>query len=151
DPFDPPIPPLPDWTEPIDRFTERNCYAGVFDALRDLSAWAGNRSTSDASGITNLWPTPACAGAQLGIYGTFPVPQPADVHVYLPTLGGGCREVAIDEWQDWRIVVTLPNDIGPGCVGFVRGGGGAYIKPQRVTGELTACIGAAAEIWTRGF
>ena len=70
--------------------------------------------------------------------------------VYVPTTSGGCREATIVSWSDRAVVVRSPDDIGPGCVGFVELSG-EYHEPQGVTGELTTCIGAAAEIWTRGY
>lgn len=76
--------------------------------------------------------------------------QPAGVVVYVPTFAGGCREAKVDSWSDQAVVVRAPADSGAGCVGFVKLGG-EYHEPQGVTGELTTCIGAAAEVWTRGF
>ena len=64
--------------------------------------------------------------------------------------GGGCREATVTRWTDTAIDVTLPADVSAGCVGFVHGAaspGGL----QKVTGELTTCMGAVGEIWGRGF
>ena len=92
-----------------------------------------------------------CPGAQLTISGAgFGPTQPTGTRVYVPTTGG-CREATVQSWSDTTIVVVLPGDVAAGCVGFVRGGGAVLGEPQRVTGELTICVGAVAEQWTRGF
>src|SRR5205085_1313547 len=107
--------------------------------------WASGRSTADASGISSVAPTSVCAGAQLTISGAgFGSTQPADTRVYVPTRGG-CREATVQSWSDTTIVVVAPLDVAAGCVGFVRGGGGVLAEPERVTGELTRCVGAVAE------
>ncbi len=150
-PFGPPVPLLPDWVELLDRFAGRDCYAGVMDAVLELGRWGSSRSTSDASGIDGMSASTVCPGTLLSLYGTaFGKLQPPDTHVYVPTRDGGCREAVVESWSNVQLDVRIPADIGPGCVGFVRVAG-AYQEPQRVSGELTACIGAAAEQWTRGF
>lgn len=151
-PVGPPPPVLPEWVDRLDDFLARNCFAGVVGAVLELGRWAsGSRSQSDALGISRLSATTVCGGTQLTIFGSgFQDPQPADTKVYVPA-GNGCREATVKQWSDTAIVVELPADVGAGCVGFVRGGGAALGEPQRVTGELTNCIGAAAEQWTRGF
>jgi hypothetical protein len=153
-PFGPPIPVIPEWLDKLDIFVGRNCYAGVVKALLELGHWASSLSTSDAKGITSLSATTVCSGGKLTIFGSgFGSLQPAGTSVYVPVAGGGCREATVDKWADTEIVVQLPADIGPGCVGFVRfvRGSGSYQGLQRVTGELTMCIGANAQIWTQGF
>jgi len=150
-PFGPPAPVIPEWLDRLDDFLARDCFAGVVDAVLELGTWAGSRSTSDATGISSVSPTSVCGGTSLTISGSgFGASQPADTKVYVPA-GNGCREATVTQWSDTKIVVRLPADVGAGCVGFVRGGGATLGEPQRVTGELTNCIGAAAEAWTRGF
>jgi hypothetical protein len=150
-PFGPGTPVIPDWLEEINRFVQRNCYAGVIDALNELGQWATNQLTSDAKGITSLSSTSVCQNDRLTIFGSgFGNSKPADVVVYVPVIGGGCRKAQVIQWQDTAIEIQLPADVTAGCVGFVRGTA-QYYEPQRVTGELTNCIGAVAEIWTRGF
>lgn len=149
--FEPPPPVIPEWLEEIDRFVERNCFAGVVKAVLELSRWAGSRSTSYATGISRVTPPNPCKDALVTLHGSgFGSQQPADVVVYVPTLSGGCREAKVESWSDTAVVVRAPADIGTGCAGFVKLGG-EYHEPQGVTGELTTCVGAAAEIWTRGF
>ena len=150
-PFAPPVPLIPDWLDPRDRFTGADCYAAVVKAVLELGRWADSGWTTDATGIGSMSASTVCPGALLEIYGVaFPDPQPPDTRVYVPTRNGGCREAAVESWSNSRIAVRIPVDIGPGCVGFVRGSG-TFQEPQQVTGALTACIGAAAEAWTRGF
>lgn len=149
--FEPPPPVIPEWLEQIDRFVEHNCFAGVLEAVLELGRWAGNRSSSYSTGITRITPSTVCAGSQVTLHGKeFGPTQPADVVVYMPTSGGGCREAKVDSWSDVAVVVRAPADVGPGCVGFVRLSG-EFHELQRVTGELTTCIGAAAQAWSRGF
>jgi hypothetical protein len=150
-PVGPPPPVIPDWLDQIAEFVGRNCFAGVVGAVLELGKWAGGGSTSDATGISSLSPTTVCGGTPLSILGSgFGPTQPAGTKVYVPTVNG-CREATVTQWSDTQIVVQLPSDVSAGCVGFVRGGGQGLGEPQRVTGELTNCIGAAAEAWTRGF
>lgn len=150
-PFGPPIPTIPDWLDKFDKFRDRDCFAGVMKAVLELGKWAGSKSTSDAKGISSLSKTTLCSGGQLTIYGAgFGRNQPADTTVYVPVAGGGCREATVVSWSDTAITVRLPADVAAGCVGFVRSSG-QYHEPQQVTGELTNCIGAVAQQWTRGF
>jgi hypothetical protein len=150
-PFGPPHPVLPDWLDRLDDFMARACFAGVIGAVLELGKWASGRSFADARSISSVAPASVCPGGQLTISGAgFGATQPADTRVYVPTTGG-CREAAVQLWSDTTIVVVLPADVAAGCVGFVRGGGGVLGEPQRVTGELTGCVGAVAEQWTRGF
>ena len=149
--FEPPPPVIPDWFEEIDRFVQSNCFAGVVKAVLELGRWAGSRSTSYSTGITMVTPSPVCGLGKLTLLGAgFGQNQPADVVVYVPIDGGGCREAKVESWSDVTVVVRAPADIGPGCVGFVKLSG-EYHTPQNVTGELTTCIGAAGEAWARGF
>lgn len=149
--FEPPPPVIPEWLEEIDRFVERNCFAGVMKAVLEVARWAGSRSRSYSTGITKITPSPVCAESQLTLHGSgFGAAQPAGVVVYVPSTGGGCRDAKVESWSDSAVVVRAPGDIGPGCVGFVELRG-EYHEPQGVTGELTTCIGAAAQVWTRGF
>lgn len=150
-PFERAPPLLPEWFEPLGSFVEHECFAGVLGAVLDLGKWASVRPGSDATGISGLSATNVCPETVLTILGSgFGGGKPADVRVYVPVAGGGCREATVERWTNAEIDVRLPKDIGAGCVGFVRGTW-AVTEPQRVTGELTACIGAAAEAWTRGF
>jgi hypothetical protein len=149
--FEPPPPVIPEWLEEIDRFVERECFAGVLKAVLELGRWAGSRSTSYSIGITQVTPSPVCGNSQVTLHGIgLGTTQPAGVVVYVPTLGGGCREAKVESWSDTAVVVRAPADIGTGCAGFVQLGG-EFHEPQGVTGELTSCIGPAAEVWTRGF
>jgi hypothetical protein len=148
--FEPPTPVIPEWLEEVDRFLERNCFTGVMQAVLEVARWARNSSISDSSGITSITPSPVCADGQLTLHGNFPATQPGDVVVYVPTIGGGCREAKVESWSDVAVVVRAPSDIGPGCAGFVKLSG-TFREPQNVTGALTRCIGPAAEVWTRGF
>jgi hypothetical protein len=147
--FEPPPPLLPEWLEQIERFIDRECFAGVMKAVLELGRWAGTRSTSYSTGIRSVTPS-VCGNREMTLSGTFPTTQPADVAVYVPTLGGGCRAATVERWSDVAVTVRSPEDIAPGCVGFVKLTG-AYFGPQNVTGELTACVGAAAQAWARGF
>jgi len=150
-PFGPPIPMIDDWLDKYDLFKGRACFAGVIKAVLELGKWAGQRSTADANGISGILGSALCGGNQITIQGSgFGGSQPADTKIYVPVAGGGCREAAVQNWADSAITVTLPSDVGEGCVGFVRGMG-TFREPQQVTGELSICIGAAAEIWTKGF
>ena len=149
-PFGPPDPVLPDWVDTINDFVNRNCFAGLVGAVLELGAYANSGLTSDAKGITSVSPN-ICPGAQISIGGSgFGATQPGDVRVYVPVSSGGCREAVVDQWSDTLIIVRAPSNIAAGCVGFVRGSG-VYHPPQRVTGELTSCIGAVGEAWTKGF
>jgi hypothetical protein len=151
-PIEPPPRLPPEWLDKLDQFMARACFAGVIGAVLELGKWAsGDRSTADATGITSVAPASVCPGAQLTISGAgFGATQPAGTRVYVPTKSG-CREATVQSWSDTKIVVVAPADVAAGCVGFVRGGGAVLGEPQRVTGELTICIGAVAEQWTRGF
>jgi hypothetical protein len=149
-PVGPSLPTLPAWKGQIDAFIAARCFAGVQRAVLALGAWASQRPTADAHGIASLSGGAACGGGVLHIQGgPFGPSAPPDVAVHVPLRGGGCREAKIIKWSDATITVELPPDIGPGCVGFVRGKGG-LLKPQRLIGELVSCIGPAAEAWTRG-
>ncbi|MEP7115205.1 MAG: hypothetical protein ABI862_18225, partial [Ilumatobacteraceae bacterium] len=150
-PFGPPIPVIPDWLDKFEDFLDRNCFAGVTKAMLELGKWSAGQFTSDAKGISSLSATTLCSGGQLTIFGAgFGTSQPSDTRVYVPVASGGCREATVISWSDTEIDVRLPADVGAGCVGFVRGTA-QYHEPQQVTGELTNCIGAVAEQWTRGF
>lgn len=150
-PIGPPVPLLDDWLDKYAVFRRRACFAGVIKAVVELGKWAGQRSTADATGITGIVGPTLCGGNQITIVGTgFGTTQPADTSVYVPVVGGGCRPATVGQWADNAITVTLPPDVSAGCVGFVRGFA-TYQEPQQVTGELSICIGAAAEIWTKGF
>lgn len=54
--FEPPPPVIPEWLEEIDRFVERNCFAGVVKAVLELGRWSGSRSSSYATGISRVTP-----------------------------------------------------------------------------------------------
>jgi len=150
-PFGPPPPVIPEWLDRLDDFIGRNCFAGVIGAVLELGKWSGGRSTADATGISSVAPTVVCGGTQLTIAGAgFGAAQPADTKVYVPT-SWGCRDARVTQWSDTQIVVELPADVAAGCVGFVRGGGAVLGEPERVTGELTSCVGAAGAVWARGF
>ena len=150
-PFEEPPPAIPEWLDRIDDFIKRNCFAGVVGAVLELGKYAGSAGTSDATGISSLSPTSVCPGTKLTISGSgFGATQPADTKVYVPS-GGGCREATVTRWSDTAIDVTLPADVSAGCVGFVRGGTQNFGGLQKVTGELTTCVGAVGEIWGRGF
>ena len=126
--FEPPPPVIPDWLEEIDAFIKRNCFAGVFGAVLELGAWAASRATSYSTGIASVTPAGACGGEELTLHGAgFGAKQPERVAVYVPTLGGGCREAKVVSWADAAVVVRAPDDIGPGCVGFV------LLPPTRTT------------------
>jgi hypothetical protein len=149
--LEPPPPVIPEWLEELDRFLQRDCFAGVVEAVLELGRWGSSRATSDAIGIVRVTPPNPCPPDQITLHGAgFGKPQPAGVVVYVPTVGGGCREAKVESWADDAVVVHAPDDIGAGCVGFVKLPG-EYHEPQRVTGELTTCIGPAAEVWARGF
>ena len=149
-PFDPDFNIPPEFLEPIEKFTKHNCFAGITKAVLQLGRWANNRATSDANGITGLSTKKLCAGGSLTIFGAgFGGTQPTGTHVYLPSRTGGCREAQVQSWSDSQIVVVAPPDVGPGCVGFVRGG--EFVELQTVTGELISCFGAVGHIWGRGF
>lgn len=149
-PFDPDVHIPPKFLEPIDDFIKRNCFAGVTKAVLELGRWASSAARSDANGITGLSTKKLCAGGQLTISGTgFGATQPTDTRVYVPMRSGGCREVPVQSWSDTAIVIVAPADIGPGCVGFVRGGG--FVDLQSVTGEMISCFGPVGHIWGRGF
>jgi hypothetical protein len=149
--FEPPPPVIPEWLEDLDRFVARNCFAGVVKAVLEIGKWAGARSDSYATGITSVTPPNPCQNEQITIHGAgFGRSQPTGVVVYVPTLGGGCREAKVDSWSDTAVVVRAPADIGAGCVGFVKLSG-TFAEPQQVTGELASCIGPAGEVWARGF
>lgn len=150
-PFGPPIPVIPEWLDKFEDFLDRNCFAGVAKAVLELGKWSAGQFTSDAKGISSLSATTLCSGGQLTIFGAgFGTSQPSDTRVYVPAASGGCREATVIAWSDTEIDVRLPADVSAGCVGFVRGTA-QYHEPQQVTGELTNCIGAAAQQWTRGF
>lgn len=150
-PFGPPVPPLPEWLDDLDHLIGSECFAGVVAALEELGRYAGDLPVSDARGISGLSATTVCPGSPLTIFGSgFGGLRKSDTRVYVPVTGGGCREAIVEDWSDSAVVVGLPPDVAPGCVGFVRG-----VRTnralQQVTGELTACMGAVAAQWTRGF
>lgn len=148
--FELPPPVIPEWLEEINRFVEHNCFAGVLKSLAGLARWAGSRSSSYSTGIALVTPSPVCRNNQLTLHGKgFGPQQPTGVVVYVPTLGGGCREAKVESWSDEAVVVRAPEDIGPGCAGFVKLG--EFFEPQDVAGGLTTCIGAAGNMWARGF
>ncbi len=150
-PFEPPPPAIPEWLDTIDDLIKRNCFAGVVGAVLELGKYAGSIGTSDATGISSVSPTSVCPGTKLTISGSgFGATQPADTKVYVPT-GSGCREATVTRWSDTAIDVTLPAGVSAGCVGFVHGGTSNFGGLQKVTGELTTCMGAVGEIWGRGF
>jgi hypothetical protein len=148
---EPPPSVIPEWLEEIERFLARTCFVGVMDAVLELGRWASSRSVSYATGIITVTPRDPCGHVKMTIAGAgFGTSQPTGVVVYVPTYGGGCREAAVESWADTAVVVRVPADIGDGCVGFAQ-----LAEPvaelQRVTGELTSCIGPAAAVWARGF
>ncbi|WP_347268910.1 hypothetical protein [Paracoccus sp. (in: a-proteobacteria)] len=149
-PFDPDVNIPPKFLEPIDDFIMRNCFAGVLGAVLELGRWANSAASSDATGITGLSTKKICPGGWLTIQGSgFGATQPAGTLVYVPKRGGGCREAQVQSWSDTAITIVAPSDIGPGCVGFVRGG--SFVPLQNVTGEMIACFGAVGHVWGRGF
>ena len=142
---------IPEWLDTIGDFIKRNCFAGVVGAVLELGKYAGSIATSDATGISSVSPTSVCPGTKLTISGSgFGATQPADTKVYVPS-GGGCREATVTRWTDTAIDVTLPAGVSAGCVGFVHAGTSNFGGLQKVTGELTTCMGAVGEIWGRGF
>lgn len=152
-PIGPPDPLFPHWLDGLDRLKGRDCWAGVVKAALELGRYGGGLLTADAAGITGLSRHQVCGASTLDLLGSgFGAGQPAGTSVYLPTGAGACRPARVISWSDSRISVEVPAGVRPGCVGFVRGGGGGgFAGVNEVTGTLVQCVGAVGEIWGRGF
>ena len=147
-PFGPPVPDLPDWAVDARTLLDSTCMVGVLDAIHALGARGSAQSTSDTKGITGLSTSAVCPGSIFAVLGTgFGAQQPRGTSVYVPTVSGGCRSAEVTSWSDTRIEVRAPQDVAPGCVGFVRDGGGTWTEPSNVGGALSSCLGAVGEVW----
>jgi beta-glucosidase len=142
-------------------FAQRNCVAGVTSAALDVTQVVRGRSvTSDARGITAIEPPRGCGGQLITLRGAgFGQPQPQGVDVYFPTRDGRCvrAEVVQAGWSDTAITVVAPQDVGSGCVGFVRdgstGAGQLATVVSSFVGEVTSCLGplfaeGVRAVWT---
>ncbi len=76
---------------------------------------SGNRPT-----ITNIDPSDACPGEIVTITGSA-FGRPYGYSVMFAARGGGCvrAEVVEGSWTDNTIQVRVPDEAGPGCIGFM--------------------------------
>jgi len=149
--FEPPTPVLPEWAVALTELIESKCFVAVQEAVHAVGRFGVARDTADATGISGLSSRNVCPGTTLTIFGSFPATQPGDTEVYLPARGG-CQKVSVGTWSNNAITVTVPQSIGPGCVGFVRtGSGGGFDGLSEVSGTLTQCFGAVGQIWGAAF
>lgn len=145
--FEPPKLP-PEWLLELGRFIESQCAVAVVKAVQQLDRIP--RSTSDARGILSLTQPPPCPGQPLTITGSgFGSTQPTGTEVYVPTLDGACQAATVTSWSDRQIIVTLPSNAGPGCVGFARHASEPvpFEVLATVAGEVQGCLGMAGARW----
>jgi hypothetical protein len=127
------------------------CVMGVVGALTSFAQAArGAVARGDAIGIESVAPTSCCPGDKIQIRGSgFGSTRPAGVELVFPTKSGGCKPVQALTWSDTLIEAIAPDDVGAGCIGFVRqSNGGAEATLQeaasQLAGELESCIGLPA-------
>jgi hypothetical protein len=105
-----------------------------------------------ATGITALVPNTGYGGSSVAINGAgFGASQPLGRSVKFPRAGNGCLDAPVAAWTDTTILVTVPEGVGDGHVGFVQrdppelpayqGNPAAGLE---LAGELEHCIGPAA-------
>lgn len=140
------VPVEPEWLVPVDLLLEIPCLPGIKGALGQLALTsASGRRTADAAGITAIVPANACPGEDVTLHGSgFGAQQPGDTQVRVATRNGRCAPAVIRTWSDDAIVVTLPAEVGSGCIGFVRGTGAPIGgAAAELAGELEHCLGPA--------
>lgn len=142
-------PPIPQWLLDLAReIDRRTCLAGLVGALANFGVAAhGSRSTSDANGIISLNPNRACEGHTIEIYGSGFGAQAVGTEIFFPSRSGSCKPGEIVSWADTYIQVKVPQNVGVGCVGFVRraaGAGNLAEAAAELAGQMEHCIGPAA-------
>ncbi|MET0043918.1 MAG: hypothetical protein ABW100_10405, partial [Candidatus Thiodiazotropha sp. 6PLUC3] len=112
-----PCPPPP---EIPDELVRAGCEDQLLQVLEEGApsvAWYG-RITAFADGIESIVMEGTCAGQLLIIHGSgFGFTQP-DNRLLVLRVSGRCRTVEADSWSDTEIVITLPDGVQPGPVGF---------------------------------
>jgi beta-glucosidase len=151
-------PPLGGFAD-LDEIARKGCVQDIQSALggfgkvvQGAKAAAAVLYQAHARGIQALVPSSGCAGDQVKIQGgPFGPSQPSNVSVYFPTLTGGCRNALVSSWTAAEVVVTAPQDVGVGYVGFVEAfgaqpatGQGEIGSASQLAGALEGCIGPAA-------
>lgn len=145
--FEPPRIPQK-WLDLARDIERRTCVLGLVHALHDWGAAVQQaKSTAWATGIASLSPATGCAGTAVTISGSgFGASQPQGTVVAFAKRGGGCSFASVVSWADTAIVVTAPQDVGAGCVGFVRPGDPGELAgaASSLAGEMVRCIGLSA-------
>jgi hypothetical protein len=144
--FEPPRVP-PKWLLPPARLRETLCAISIKKSALALGAFEPPQA--DAAGIRSLWPVRVCPAQTLQIRGSgFGAQQPAGTSVLVPSRGGGCIDARVVAWSDRVVTVEAPADIGPGCVGFLRGGNPLPFEViDQLAGEVGRCLGPAGVLW----
>jgi len=158
DPFER-FPRMPKQLVDLSREVERRtCLVGLIHAVTAMGAvgaverWAQQISYRVwVDTIDGLEPSERYGGTEVTIRGkNFGQTQPANVSVMFPRASGGCAPVAVKTgcWGDTEIVVTAPEGVGDGAVGFleITTPAGAPPKwepsaPMELAGALVQCLG----------
>ncbi|MES9832743.1 MAG: IPT/TIG domain-containing protein [Candidatus Thiodiazotropha sp. DIVDIV] len=112
-----PCPPPPEIPEELVRSGCEDQLLQILEEGAPSIAWYG-RITAFADGIESIVMEGPCAGQLLIIHGSgFGNTQPENRLLVLH-VSGRCRVVEADSWSDTEIVITLPNGVEPGPVGF---------------------------------
>lgn len=100
-------------------------------AARTERDWASKIKPIGA--VTQLSLTRACGGQEITLtyqgFGTTRPPADANIFISIPTAGGGCQNINLQEispdifshqsWQDsGQLTFTLPPNVSTGCIGF---------------------------------
>jgi len=112
-----PCPPPPDDPDELIRAGCEDRLLQILEEGAPALGWFG-RQTAFADGIDRVELEGPCAGQRLHIHGAgFGDTQP-DNRALVLKVDGRCAEVAADSWSDSEIVVTLPEGVESGPVGF---------------------------------
>lgn len=100
------------------------CFRRMRAAAQQSRDWSAAHEPAQpyvfADGITAIVPPRACAGQDIVIQGSgFGAARPPNISVMMAS-DEGCRiaDVAVGQWQDDQITVTVPDWARAGCVGF---------------------------------
>jgi NTE family protein len=130
---------------------DRTCMAGVLSAGSRFGQIASQRPRPLVGAqITDVDPSFGCAGDTVTIRGTgFGQTRPQGVTVQFTSRAGGCVSAQVVTWSDTEITVTVPADVGHGCVGLTEQPQGfeeIFQAADQFAGELETCLGPMAGV-----
>jgi NTE family protein len=142
---------LPPMLGDIADLLDRTCVAGVLNAGSRFGQVASQRPRPFAGAtITDVDPSFGCAGDTVVIRGSgFGQTRPPGVSVQFTSRTGGCVSAEVVSWSDTEITVTVPEDVGHGCVGLSEQPEGfeeIFQIADQFAGELETCLGPMAAV-----